>query len=146
MNPLALLKLVNPRVWLAIALLAAFATFTGYVYRKGGDAPRAELAAIKQAAAAAALHRLKNVERTNDENTRRTTALNRELARLRGLAEFSAGPGPAGSRCPEGQLCYDEAEYTGAYRDLVREVRESAGEGAKVEIDLDSARDFENGN
>lgn len=142
----AWLKVLDPRVWIAIALVVATAAALGYTYHLGGEAPRAVIAERLKSDQLARLHRMKNVERTNDENTRRTNALNAELARLRGLPEFTPGPGPAGSKCPEGQLCYDEAEYVGAYRDLVREIREIAGEGTKVEIDLDSAKDFERGN
>lgn len=144
MNPLLLLKLVNPKVWIVLAIVAATALGLGYTYRRGGDAPRAEIAARVKADQVAALQRLKNVERTNDENTRRTAALNRELARLRGLAEFQ--PGASGAGCPQDWVCYDRAEFTGAYRDLVREVREVAGEGTKIGIDLDSGKEFERGN
>lgn len=141
-----MLSWLNPKIWLALALLAALAAGTAYVYRSGGAAPRAELAARDRADDVAALQRARNAERTNDENDSRTAALSRELKRLREQPKFAPGPAPIASKCPEGQLCFDSAEFAGAYGVFRGEIREIAGQCAKVELDLDSARKFENGN
>lgn len=135
-----------------IAILAA-ALLGGAVHYKGkyDDAiakvesmEQAE-AARKKAAAAQALHELKNKERTDDENANRTADLNRELARLRGLALNPIGPAPAASKCPEGQICFDAAEFDGARRNFYTELRSVAGDCKKVAIDLDSAKAWANG-
>lgn len=97
------------------------------------------------AAAVQALHDAKNKERTDNENATRTAALNRELARLRARPEFVAPEAPPASGCPATQVCFDGAEFQRAYRDLAREVREVAGQCTKVGIDLDSAKDWANG-
>jgi hypothetical protein len=141
---LAWTKLLNPKLWLVLAIVAATAGGLWYTYRLGGDAPRAVIAARAAADAKQALHQLKNKERTDAENTRRTAALNRELARLRDQPPRPLDT-PPDSKCPAAQICFDGAEFDRARGELYREVRQIAGEGAKVELDLDSARDWANG-
>lgn len=142
----AWLKLLDPRIWIALALVVVTTAVLGYTYHLGGEGPRAELAAKVKAEQAAALQRMKNVERTNEENDRRTAALNARLAELLRKPPADLGPAPAGSRCPEGQLCFDGPEFTRARGEFYSEVRQIAGEGTKVGIDLGSAKDFERGN
>ena len=43
---LALLKLVDPKIWIALAIAAAVAIYTVGVYRAGGAGPRAEIVRI----------------------------------------------------------------------------------------------------
>lgn len=144
MNPLALLKLVNPKVWLAVALLAVFATFTGYVYRKGGDAPRAELAAIRQASAVEAAHQLKNKERSDEEYSRKRAALERDLDRLRRRADLVPGT-PASTSRPD-LVAFDRAEFNRALREYRSGMDQIVGEGAKAVVDLDVSKDWARGN
>lgn len=47
---------------------------------------------------------------------------------------------PAGSKCPDGQICVDRAEYLGAYRGLISEVRSAGDEGSEVTVDLNTAK------
>lgn len=149
----AWLKLLDPKIWIALALAAVVAGTLGYTYKLGGDAPRTEVKRLKdldsarlQAEAREHARLQRNVERQNEENTRRSTALERELARLRGGPVFTLPGAPAGSKCPEGAVCFDRAQFFGEYGKFRTEIREIAGQCSKVAIDLDTAIESENGN
>lgn len=134
------MKLVDPKVWIALAIVAATAAALGYTYKLGGDAPRAEITAMKQAAAVEAARQLKNKERTDAENDRRTAALNRELARLRKLASLTPGILPETKR-PD-LIAFDRALFDRALREYEAEVQGLLGEGAKAVVDVDSTREW----
>lgn len=128
-----------------LALVIAFAGWTGGVYWKGGEAPRAQLAAVAEAQAKQRMHELRNKERTDAEYTRRDADLRRTIARLRERPVDVAGERPASSRCPDGQLCYDRAEFERAYGELVREIRELAAEGSALALELEVAEEWAHG-
>jgi hypothetical protein len=137
------LKLVNPKVWIVLAIVAATALGLGYTYRKGGDAPRAEIAAMKQAQAVEAARQLKNKERADEEAKSRSAAVGRELDRLRGLAGLTPGV-PVGTKRPD-LIAFDRAEFDRALRDYEGEVQEVLGVCAAAVVDLDVARDWAKG-
>jgi hypothetical protein len=51
----------------------------------------------------------------------------------------SVSAAPAGSRCPDGQTCFDTAEYQRALGEFDRRARQLADEGTSVATDLDTA-------
>lgn len=141
--------LLSPKLWGAIALCAV----VGLVYYAGGIGPRGEVSVLEEkesarvrAVAVQAGHDLKNKERTNEENRRSHAALQRELDRLRAIPVGAIAPAPASSKCPEGQICFDSAEFDAARGRFYTRVREVAGQCTALAIDLDSARDWANGN
>ena len=83
-------------------------------------------------------------EQADEENRKRTTALTATIRGLRNERDDARrrflSAAPAGSQCPEGQACFDRAEFERAYGDLVGEVRALADEGTQVTIDLDTAK------
>jgi hypothetical protein len=52
---------------------------------------------------------------------------------------------PPGSRCPDGQACFNRAEYQRAYGKLVADLRAIADEGTAVATDLNTARKWAQG-
>lgn len=78
------------------------------------------------------------------ENKATAAATARTIAELRHQRD-SATRGflsstPANSRCPDGQTCFDAAEFQRAYGDHVKRLRVLADEGTAVTTDLDTAR------
>ena len=106
------------------------------------------VAAIGHAAEAAnakqALNDLKAKERADDENKRVTTALRVGIERMRHDRDSARSsivpPAPAGSKCPDGQACFDRAELERTLRDYRSEVRGLVDEGSAVTVDLDTAK------
>lgn len=146
-------KLLSPKLWLAIALVVATALALGYAYKLGGDAPRAEVHRLvdlntqrlaAEAAERARLHKEK--EKIDAENKRRTAALTAERDGLRGQLVLALAANPAGSKCPEGQVCFDRAELQRADGVFTERLRDLAASCTKVSIDLDSAAESANGN
>ena len=99
--------------------------------------------AAKDAAAAKEAEDKKRKESADAENAKTVAALNSRIAGLRKQLSTSGGslsPSPAGSRCPDGQTCFDRAEYQRADGDFVAEARGLADEGTAVTADLDTAK------
>lgn len=84
-------------------------------------------------------------ERTDAEHDRRTRAAGVTIRRLRATAAArdsrggSVSAAPAGSGCPEGQVCFDRAEYQRALGAFDRGTRQLADEGTQVTLDLNAA-------
>jgi hypothetical protein len=139
--------------WFWGAVLAATVIAVAVHLRGKYDDALASVARMEQAEATRVenereTYRLqaKNKERTDAENRRNHDALQRELARLRSRPEFVPTDAPPASGCPADQVCYDRAEFQRAYREFAGEVREGAGQCSALAVDLQSARDWANGN
>lgn len=152
--------------WVVLALLMAAAAAFGAAKMHAHDSARYEALAAKHASfvggtqalgraaaernAKQALHDLKNKERTDEEVDRLRAAHRAALAGLRAAAAArNSGGGsvpaaPAGSRCPDGQTCFDTAEYQRAVGDFDRAARQLADEGTEVVQDLDAAKRWVN--
>lgn len=65
---IAWLKLINPKVWIVVALFILFALFTGAVYRAGGAGPRADLVVLKEGVRAAHSAQVKEDARREAEH------------------------------------------------------------------------------
>lgn len=85
-------------------------------------------------------------EKTDDENKAARARDAATIARLRSDAAArdsrggSVSPAPGGSKCPDGQTCFDRAEYQRALGEFDSEARRGADEGTSVTTDLDSAK------
>jgi hypothetical protein len=90
-------------------------------------------------------------EKADAENVRTVSVLAGHLDRMRrerddARANFlPPASASAGSKCPDGQVCLDRAEYLGAYRELVQEVRGAGDEGTSAVTDLDTAKKWAQG-
>lgn len=109
---------------------------------KGGVAALGEAARVSAANTDAMNAR--NKERADEENRKRTAAVTATVRGLR-IARDDArsrllSQAPAGSKCPDGQACFDRPEFERAYGDLVGSVRALADEGTQVTTDLDTAK------
>lgn len=91
-------------------------------------------------------------DKADAENKRTADALRADIERLR-LERDRANrrllpAAPSGSKCPEGQACFDRAELEREIRgrmDEVRaELRKLVDEGSAVTIDLDTAKRWAN--
>ena len=114
---------------------SAFATFKAQVEANGKIA---EAAKIKQEA-----QDKEKKEKADAENKRTTDALRVTIKRLRDANNTSGGSvsrNPPGSRCPDGQTCFDTAEYRRADGEFVAEARGLADEGAALETDMATVR------
>ena len=124
------------------------AAVTQYNQFKGGVAALGREAAARNATIA--LADLKRKERADEEHARRTADDRRTIERLRADAARrdsrggSVSAAPAGSRCPEGQVCFDRAEYQRAIGEFDREARRLADEGTQVTTDLNAAITWSN--
>ena len=148
----AWLKMLDPKVWMAIALFVAFAAYTGAVYHAGGVGPRARLdtfkaevrAAGEAQAKAAKVEDARNKERwrlANEENARTKSALTIALNSLRHnrpSSSFVPGAAP-GSKRPD-LACYDRSEFVGALGGFIEGARGLADEGTAGAVDLNTAR------
>jgi hypothetical protein len=85
-------------------------------------------------------------ENTDAENKAARARDADTIARLRSDAAArdsrggSVSPAPGGSKCPDGQTCFDRAEYQRALGEFDSEARRGADEGTSVTTDLDSAK------
>lgn len=158
MNPLAPYMAFIKAGAVALILLAAFsagAVWNGnrweakyqkleseYNQFKGGVAALGEAAKVENAKIA--LADLKAKERADEENKRQHTADIDTILRLRRAADSARGsfvpPAPAGTKCPDGQACFDGPELERALRGLVEEVRGLVDEGTSVATDLNTAK------
>lgn len=83
-------------------------------------------------------------EAADAENRNTIADLRARIKRMRDTGANTSGgslsTAPAGSRCPEGQTCFDTALYRGAVRGFIEEIRRLADEGAEIAADLETAR------
>ena len=80
-------------------------------------------------------------DKADAENKRTTDRLRADIKRLRDGSVTSGGsvsPSPAGSVCPQGQVCYDRAEYQRADGDFVKGARGLSDEGSQIAVDFDT--------
>lgn len=109
---------------------------------RGGVAALGE-AAIRQRAITEAAN-IRNKERADEENRKRTAAVAAAIRGLRNERDDARrrflSQAPAGSVCPDGQVCFERADFERAYGELVDEIRALADEGTAVTIDLDTAK------
>ena len=104
--------------------------------------------AAEQAAAKRRLLDLKEKEYADAKNATDLAAARAAVARLRALAAQRDSRGgsvpaaPAGSRCPDGQVCFDRAEYQRAIGKFYTGARGLADEGTQVSTDLNTAREW----
>ena len=138
MNPLQIVYSV-----LALVLLAGAGT---YIYKCESAMRFAERAAIlaedakKKADEQAASDRQAK-EKADAENERTIAGLRANIKRLRQpTSGGSVSANPPGSRCPDGQVCYDKAEYQRADGVFVAGARGLADEGSEIAVDLSTAQ------
>ena len=135
----ALVVALSGLLWLQTSRLDAlrkeYAEFKGGVEALGRAAKAA-------AEAQAKVDRTKK-EQTDAENARTHAADQLTIGRLRKQLSTSGGslpPAPAGSKCPDGQTCFDRAEYQRADGVFVAGARGLSDEGTAVTADLDTAK------
>jgi hypothetical protein len=113
-----------------------------YASFQGGVAALAEDA--RQRAARTDATNARNKERADEENRKRAIAVAATVRKLRADADDARrrflSEAPAGSKCPDGQVCFDAAEFERAHGDLVARVRAGADEGTAMTLDLDTAK------
>jgi hypothetical protein len=147
--------------WRTLAVLALVASIGAYglTMRLQRDAARTELATFKEQVAEAAQRQTEQAlkrtiadeqrkEKADAENADTVTRLRADVERLRRERDSrssSIGTAPAASKCPDGQVCFDRAEFERAYRALVADLRAIADEGAAVTVDLDTAKKWAQG-
>jgi len=85
----AWLKLWDPRVWFAVALVVAVAAYTGAVYHAGGVGPRAELHALEDSVAHAQAAHVKEDQRRESLHLKLTKGLDDE--RVKAIDTARAG-------------------------------------------------------
>ncbi len=148
---------LNPWVLLTLlgALLGSF--FYGmHIESVKFAAFRAQVAVIGEAQNAKAAQKAKddkalkketdNVYKVeNDKLARDNAALGKRVREGAGSSYVSAGQQPAGSKCPDGQACFDAREFDAALRESARGTQSFAeatvglvGEGASVALKLDT--------
>lgn len=112
---------------------------------KGGVAAlghAAEIAVAKQK-----LADIKAKERADEERKTRTARVGADVKRVRDANDAGSGrvyTAPAGSGCPETQVCFDAGEFRAASGKRREGIRGLATEGAQIEIDLNVAREWAN--
>ena len=80
-------------------------------------------------------------EKADEENKRTIADLRADIKRLRRPASGgSVSANPAGSRCPDGQVCYDKALYQRADGIFVAGARGLADESSEIAADLATAQ------
>ena len=138
---------------LALAIMGAIGTGVYKVKKWGGDEVRAEWSEANKKAEASA--RAKEAadrtikEKADAENTASVARLNADVAKLRNERDrrnsTKLSAAPAGSKCPEGQACFDSASFESAYGELVADLRAKADECSAVTTDLDTAKKWAKG-
>lgn len=87
---------------------------------------------------------IKAKERADENHDLRVALRDRTIAKLRADARErdsrggSVSAAPAGSECPDGQVCFDRAEYQRALGEFDSEARRGADEGTKVAEEFDT--------
>lgn len=109
---------------------------------KGGVAALGEKA--KEEALRKELEDKQRKEKADEENRSTVATLNARVSQLRRERDAARSsivpPSPSGSKCPEGQACFDRAELERTLREHRQAVRGLVDEGSQVEIDLGTAR------
>ena len=108
---------------------------------------KAEGEAAKAKADAQALEDKQRKEKADAKNRIAIAGYRNTIKQLRESANTSGGSmssNPAGSRCPEGQVCYDKSEYQRADGIFVKGARGLADEGSQIAIDLSTAQEWAN--
>lgn len=119
-----------------VAVQAAFAAF------------KATTAAIGERARADALIKesadKERKAKADAENIRATASLRADVERMRrerdSSRRSSLPASPTGSRCPDGQACFDRAILDAALRDYLAEARKLADQCGEIEVDLNTAK------
>ena len=139
MNPLQI-------VYGVIGLVLAAGVGT-YIYKCESAMTFAQKAAIlaedaKKKAEARAADDRKAKEKADAENERTIAGLRADIKRLRKPTALggSMSANPAGSRCPDGQVCYDKALYQRTDGIFVAGARGLADEGSEIAVDLATAQ------
>lgn len=150
---------LTARIIMAVGVIMAM-FLAGAYWQRGRDAKeygkldrefaayRTTVAAGQAIAAKRALEDAKFKERTDAEQERRDARQRARIDELRNRPDAPGGslpPAPAGSRCPEGQACFDRDAFERAYRELVTDLRRLADEGTAVEGALRVAREWARG-
>lgn len=141
--------------WYVVALAALIAGLAAYgqTMRSERDSARVELADYRaevadertkaaKAALAKAIEDERKKEQADAENERERNRLAGELEQLRQQQPLHVDL-PAsrpGSLCPDGQVCFERAEYGRAYREFVAEIRQVANECTALEADLNTSK------
>ncbi len=106
----------------------------------------AQAQAAKQArdALAIAVANERRKETADAENARSLAATLADAHRMRverdaAVSRFLSAT-PAASKCPDGQTCFDTAQFSTAYRILVGEIREVGDECTALTVDLNTAK------
>lgn len=87
---------------------------------------------------------IKAKERADESHDLRVALRDRTIAKLRADAQERDSRGgsvpaaPTGSKCPDGQVCFDRAEYQRALGEFDSEARRGADEGTKVTEEFDT--------
>lgn len=138
----------------AVGVLVAILGAYGVTMRTQRDIARAEysdfrreIAVAAQAAAEQALKRTiadeKRKEESDAAHAKTVATLTDSIGRLRLERDDARSrflPPTAAAPDRPDLACFDRAEYLGAYRDLVSEVRGPADEGTAATVDLDAAK------
>lgn len=142
------------------AALVGAALLFGYVQTKRLGETRAEHAAYVATVTAEAerasrenalraMRELRAKERADEENARTVAALRARVERLRrespAVSGGAAAPAPAASKCPDGQVCFDAAEYQRAYGVFAAGARAVADSCTEMIADLDTAKGWARG-
>lgn len=118
------------------ALRAEYAQFKGGVEALG--------LAAKKATAEQEARDKANKEKADAENVHTTATLRADIERLRrdrdGARSRILPQTPGGSKCPDGQACFERAELERALRDYRSAIRGLVDEGSAVTVDLDTAK------
>lgn len=105
--------------------------------------------AAEQAAAKRKLLDIKAKEYADAKTVTDLAAARGAVARLRADADRARGrgmpPAPAGSKCPEGQVCFDSALFERAERTRRESVRGLVDEGTALGVNLNIAFEWANG-
>ena len=81
-------------------------------------------------------------EKADAENKTTISNLRSDVKRLRDATNTSGGSvsdDPAGSRCPDGQTCFDTAEYRRADGVFVAGARKLSDEGSEIAVNFNTA-------
>ena len=113
---------------------------------KGGVETAGRLAKTKADATATADKAAK--EKADEENRTALAAAHARITKLRAAAAKrdtrggSVSPAPAGSKCPDGAVCFSVAEYQRTLGDFDARARRLADSCSKVEADFNTAREW----
>ena len=143
---------LNPWVLVAVLVYGGGMMFYGIHLEHGRlEAFEAKVAAAGEAQTARAVQKAKDDKSLKEatDNAYKThlaaiaadnTALVTELLHDPRRSFVSTGQQPVGSKCPDGQTCFDAAEFDTALRGFAADAAGFVGEGEALKLDLDTAR------